>query len=80
MVAGLPLKTLVEDNGGEWNLLDLSMIDRQVCIVVIPVRESHLFQPSSPTMGPEGDTRHVLEGSSDGRNELPITFSHHSYY
>lgn len=49
-VAELPLETPVEDNGGEWNLLDISVIDRhslrrQVCQVGIPARNANLFLP-----------------------------------
>lgn len=81
-VAELPLETPVEDNGGEWNLLDLSVIDRhslerQVCQAGISARNANL-SASVPALAPEGDRRHMLEGSPDGINAVcRRTFASH---
>lgn len=67
----------MEDNRGERNLADLSVIDRQSLKrqarrAGIPVRSSHLFPTSTPALAQAGDQRHVLEASSDGANEARV--------
>lgn len=67
----------MEDNRGERNLADLSVIDRQSLKrqarrAGIPVRSSHLFPTSTPALAQAGDQRHVLEASSDEANEARV--------
>ena len=62
----------MEDNRGERNLADLSVIDRQSLKrqarrAGIPVRSSHLFPTSTPALA-----QAVLEASSDGANEASV--------
>lgn len=67
----------MEDNGGERNLADLSIIDRQSLKrqerrAGIPVRSSHLVPASTPALAQAGDQSHVVEASSDGTKEASV--------
>ena len=68
----------MEDNGGEWNLADLSVIDRQSLRgkrgqwAFLLGAHLHLFPASTPALAQAGDQRHVLEASSDRTNEASL--------
>lgn len=68
----------MEDNGGEWNLADLFVIDRQSLRgkrgqrAFLLGAHLHLFPASTPALAQAGDQRHVLEASSDRTNEASL--------